>query len=59
MEVQELLDRLSEIESQHIMLKEQLIQAIDVAKKTMDLICDREMDMHVLRTIIETDILNN
>lgn len=57
--VQEMIDRLAEIESRQIFLKEQLRQAIDAAKAAMDLINEAESDIFHMRQDIEIEILSN
>jgi len=57
--VQDMIDRLAEIESRQIFLKEQLRQAIDAAKITIDMISECDNDIFELRSDIELRVNNN
>lgn len=57
--VQELIDRLAEVESRQMFLKEQLRQAINAAKCAMDMVQDADMEIYNMRQEIEFQVINN
>jgi len=57
--VQELIDKLADIEGKQIYLREQLRQAIEAAKTAMDLMNEAESDIFHMKQEIEIQILSN
>lgn len=57
--VQELIDKLAEVEGRKIYLQDRLRISLDEAKKAMDMINEIDADIFHMRQDIELQIINN
>lgn len=57
--VQEMIDKLAEVEARHMYLKEQVRQAIECAKIAMDMMNDTDNEIFNMRQEIEIQITSN